>query len=429
MREITWRDGSGEHRAAWPSSSEPPAGPVGEVGDATRAADAVRRARAGEHLLYRGDWNNARQLLAAMARRLAAARPPLTGSLAARWRAHRRWRREDHAVLSRLLVPVAPDLGLPLRRAPDLRAALAPLFEDGPCGGLPALLPLREALGAVGAAEWRRRGVPVPALRGRVHPHHGVFAPVRGDYVALLAAELDARAPDALAGRTAFDLGTGTGVLAILLARHGARVTATDLSPRAVACARENAARLGVGDLVAVACADLFPPGRADLVVANPPWLPGEPETPLDRAVYDAPAGAQGGAEAPGGGFLERFVAGLGDHLAPGGEGWLVLSDLAEILGLRPAGEVERLAALAGLEVAGRRTARASHPRARDPADPLHEARARETVTLYRLRASPAPAGARPPETAIIAGGGGSGSIRRTTSSTGRRGVGRIVPP
>jgi SAM-dependent methyltransferase len=430
MREITWRDASGEHRGAWPSASEPPAGPVGDAGDATRAAEAVRRARAGEHLLYRGDWHNARQLLAAMGRRLAAARPPLTGSLPARWRAYRRWRREDHVVLSRLLVPVEPDLGLPLRRAPDLRSALAPVFEDGPGARLPALLPLREALGAVGAAEWRRRGVPVPALGGRVHPHHGVFAPVRGEYVSLLAAELDARPAGWLAGRTAFDVGTGTGVLAVLVARRGARVTATDLSPRAVSCAAENAARFGVGDRVDALCADLFPPGRADLVVANPPWLPGEPETPLDRAVYDAPAPAGGASEdAPAGGFLERFVAGLAAHLAPGGEGWLVLSDLAEILGLRPPGEVERLAAAAGLEVAGRRAAGASHPRAADPDDPLHEARSRETVTLYRLVPASPVADARPPARASSAAGGGSASIRRTTSSTGRRGVGRSVPP
>jgi len=409
MRAVTWRDGSGEHLAAWPSASDPPAGPVGEAGDATRAAEALRRARAGEHLLYRGDWHNARQLLAAMARRLSASRPPLTGTLPARWRAWRRWRREDHQVLSRLLVPVEPDRTVPLRRAPDLRAALAPLLEDGPEGALPALVPLREVVGAVGAAEWRRRGVPVPALGARVHPHHGVFAPVRGETAALVARALDALGPGALAGRTAFDVGTGTGVLAILLARHGARVLATDLSPRAVACARENAGRLGVAARVEVSCADLFPPGRADLVVANPPWLPGEPETPLDLAVYDA----------PGGGFLERFVAGLPGHLAPGGEGWLVLSDLAEHLGLRPAGEVARLAAAAGLEADALATARPSHPRARDASDPLHEARTREAVTLYRLR----PAGAS------SAGGGGIGSSRRRTSSTGRRGVGRPSPP
>jgi prophage antirepressor-like protein len=88
----------------------------------------------------------------------------------------------------------------------------------------------------------------------------------------------------------------------------------------------------------------------------------------------------------PGGGFLDRFLTGLRDHLAPGGEGWLVLSDLAEVLELRAPGAVEAAAAAAGLSVSALRSARPSHPRAADAGDPLHEARARETVTLYRLR-------------------------------------------
>jgi len=374
MRAVTWRDGSGEHRAAWPSASDPPAGPVGEAGDATRAAEALRRARAGEHLLYRGDWHNARQLLAAMARRLAASRPPLTGTLPARWRAWRRWRREDHEVLSRLLVPVEPDRTVPLRRAPDLRAALAPLLEGGPEGALPALVPLREVIGAVGAAEWRRRGVPVPALGARVHPHHGVFAPVRGEYADLVGAALAGRD---LTGKVAFDVGTGTGVLAFLAARRGARVVATDSEPRAVACARENAERLGLAGRVEVREADLFPDGRADLVLCNPPWIPADAHTPLERAVYD-----------PGGRFLSGFLAGLRDHLAPEGEALLVLSDLAERLGLREPGALEAAFASAGLRRLEVRSAPAAHPRSKDPEDPLHEARAGEVTHLHVLRAA-----------------------------------------
>lgn len=372
MAAIGWRDADGvEHRAAWPSATPPPTAAPVLVGDVTRAAEALRRARAGEHLLYLGDYHNARQLLAAMGRRLARGRRDPAGSLLDRWRAVRAARREDHDVLSRLLVPVDADLRVSLRRAPDVRDAL--LHASGALRG-PSLWPLREVLGAIGSQEWHRRGVAVPALGGRVHPLHGVFAPVRGEHVALVAAELENRP---LAGKTAFDVGTGTGVLAILLARAGARVFATDTSPAAVASAREEVARFGLAGRVEVLEADLFPPGRADLVLANPPWLPGEPETPLDRAVYD-----------PGGDFLRRFLRGLGEHLAPGGEAWLVLSDLAEVLGLRPAGHLGAAFAEAGLAVAGQRSARPSHPRARNRLDPLCEARAAETVTLYRLTAS-----------------------------------------
>jgi len=370
MGEIIWRDASGsEHRAAWVSEVGPPSRSPELVGDATKAADALRRARAERFLVYQGDYHNARQLLAAMGRRLARARPAPSGSLSERWRAVRAARREEHEVLSRLLVPVDEELGLPLGRAPDLRAALTHALGGAP--GRAFLLPLREVLGAVGSLEWRRRGVEVPALGGRVHPRHGVFAPVRGEHVSLVAEELAALP---LAGKVAFDVGTGTGVLAILLARHGARVVATDLSPAAVLSAREDVALFGVAETVEVLELDLFPPGRADLVVANPPWVPGEPETPLDRAIYD-----------PGGAFLRRLLEGLGDHLTEGGEGWLVISDLAELVGLRPPGFLERAASEAGLAIAGLRSTHPTHRRSQDQEDPLSEARTRETVTLYRL--------------------------------------------
>ena len=351
---------------------------TGTAGDETTAAEALARARRGEQLVYAdGDYQNARQLLAALGRRLGRGGRPRAGkrraqaALAEAFEEERRSRETEHTVLGRLLVPLDPGEGgwvVPLRRAPDVREACAEAL--GPPGPA-ALIALRDLLGVVGAHEWRRRGVEVPALGARVHPHHGVYAPVRGEYVDLVA---EAAAAWPVAGKVAFDVGTGTGVLAFVLARAGARVVATDLEPRAVACARENAGRLGLERAVEVVAADLFPEGRADVVVFNPPWVPAPARSALERAIYD-----------PGGRLLERFVLGLPAHLAPGGEGWLVLSDLAERLGLRPEGHVEALAARAGLRVAAVRTRRPSHPRAADAADPLHEARAAEVTRLFRL--------------------------------------------
>ncbi|MFG3437348.1 methyltransferase [Nonomuraea sp. NPDC047897] len=210
----------------------------------------------------------------------------------------------------------------------------------------------------------------VPALGARVHPHYGVFSPVRGEYVDLVAkAPLPARS-------RAFDIGTGTGVLAAVLARRGVeRLVATDRDPRAVACARDNIERLGLAGRVDVLPADLFPAGRAPLVVCNPPWIPATPVSPVDHAVYD-----------PGCRMLRGFLYGLAGHLEPGGEGWLILSDLGERLGLRTR---ERLLAdigAAGLRVVGRLDTRPRHPRATDPRDPLHAARAAEVTSLWRLR-------------------------------------------
>ena len=120
--------------------------------------------------------------------------------------------------------------------------------------------------------------------------------------------------------------------------------------------------------------ADLFPPGQAPLVVCNPPWVPGRPSSPIEHAVYDE-----------GSRMLRGFLAGLPAHLAPQGEGWLILSDLAEHLGLRSRAELLEWIAAAGLEVLGRSEARPRHPKAADPDDPLHVARSREVTALWRL--------------------------------------------
>jgi len=311
-----------------------------------------------------------------MGRRLGqrSAHPPGAGGLRQAFQEERRRHRAEHEALSRLAVPVEAGPAGPrvaLKNAPDVAAALTEAL--GQPLPLPGALPLRDLLGMIGAHEWRSKGVEVPSLGAHLRTRWGVFAPVRGEHVELTA-EAARRWP--VAGKRALDVGTGTGVLALLLARAGARVTATDLSPAAVECARENAVRLGLADRIEVVEADLYPEGRFDLVVCNPPWLPHEAVTPLDRAVYD-----------PGGRFLARFLDGLAAHLAPGGEGWLILSDLAERLGLRAEGELERQLAGAGLEVAGGIEAAPRHPRSRDPDDPLHEARSQEVTALRRLRA------------------------------------------
>nr|MDP9124682.1 methyltransferase [Pseudomonadota bacterium] len=75
-------------------------------------------------------------------------------------------------------------------------------------------------------------------------------------------------------------------------------------------------------------------------------------------------------------------------HLTPAGEGWLVMSDLAEHLGLRTRDEMLKWIADAGLRVVARHDTRPTHPKAGDPADPLFAARSREVTSLWRLGAA-----------------------------------------
>ncbi|MGH3390822.1 MAG: methyltransferase [Actinomadura sp.] len=369
MPEIRWTEDGAVRSARWRSESgaAPPARVV--IADDRVSADAAYHlACQGTAMLWRGDFQGARQLLGAMARRIERRSRRPAPTLAQAFHLHRQARAQQAGVLGRLLVPLDQDHTVPLRRAPDVRLACAQVY--GPPGPEPSVVSLRELLGIVGAHQWRERGVEIPALGARIHPHYGVFSPVRGEYVDLVAeAPLPARS-------RAFDIGTGTGVLAAVLARRGVeRLVATDQDPRAVACARDNLDRLGLAGRVEVVGADLFPPGRAPLIVCNPPWLPAKPAAPLDHAVYD-----------PGGRMLRGFLTGLAGHLEPGGEGWLVLSDLAEHLTLRTRGELLDAFADAGLRVEDRLETRPRHPRARDESDPLHAARAAEVTSLWRLR-------------------------------------------
>jgi methylase of polypeptide subunit release factors len=365
LPELIWTEGEAEHRALWRSESAPVPRRIALADDGTRADAAFRQCAEGTSLLYRGDYHNARQLLSAMGRRVKP--PKLTGDLLRDFHLHRQAQGRDAQILGRLLICIDSQCAIPMRRAPDVQAALAEAWEPV---AAEQVTPLRELLGVIGAHEWRRRGVEVSALGARVHPHYGVFAPVRGEYVQLVA---DAPLKKV---RRAFDIGTGTGVLALVLARRGIpEVVATDLDARALASARENIQRLGE-KRIAVLEADLWPPGLAELIVCNPPWLPGRPTSRLEHAIYD-----------PESIFLKRFIQELPAHLAPGGEGWLVISDLAERLGLRSPTMLAELFSAAGLVVIETLEARPTHARTRDTEDPLHAARSAEVTRLFRLRA------------------------------------------
>lgn len=370
---IHWNEDGEARSARWRSESgHPPPRRVVIADDRVTADAAFRLACEGTAMLWRGDFQNARQLLQALARRVE--RKPRKASPAAAtapvdaFNQHRQAQSRRARILAMLLLPLEADYSVPLRRAPDLRQACLEAY--GP-GDTPSVVSLRELLGLIGAHEWRRKGVAVAALGDRIHPHYGVFAPIRGEYVGLVATT------PLSATTLAFDIGTGTGVLATLLARRGiARVVATDQDPRALACARENIARLGYAGQVEIIQADLFPPGRAPLVVCNPPWLPARPSSPIECAVYD-----------PESRMLLGFINGLAAHLTPQGEGWLILSDLAEHLGLRSRAELLAAFDAAGLKVLGRVDVRPEHPRAADASDPLHAARAAEVTSLWRLAA------------------------------------------
>jgi SAM-dependent methyltransferase len=368
---LEWSENGQTRRARWRSEAGLAAPQTLEVVDDRLSADAAFAALTDGHaLLWRGDWMNARQLMQALTHRVdrhIAATADNTSSPALAFARHRERQGRRAALLARLLVPLGPDYKLPLRRAQDVRPACREAW--GKPDGSNSVVALRELLAVISAHEWRKKGVPVAAAGGRIHPHYGVFSPVRGEYVDLVA-----QAPLPPGCDLAFDIGTGSGVLAAVLARRGLAVIATDTAARALACAAENAEKLGLAEKISIVEADLFPEGRAPLVVCNPPWLPAQPSSPIEFAVYD-----------PDSRMLRGFLGGLKDHLAPGGEGWLIISDIAEHLGLRSRQLLLDWIAGAGLHVLDRLDTRPQHGKAADRSDPLHAARAAEITSLWRL--------------------------------------------
>ena len=392
---ISWEEGDVTYACRWRSEKGAPPPKKLIIADDTLTADeAYRVACEGTGIIWRGDYQNAKQLLQAMSRR--ADKPskksirnqkstkkqqegliPLAKPMSEIFHKHRLTQSQRSRTLGMLLIQVNPDHSIPLRRAQDVSQACLAVYGEVT---EPYVMSLRDLLGFIGSLEWRKNGMALDAIKdlgdGRIHPHYGVFAPVRSEYIGLLE---KAPFPELLSKQSvAFDIGTGTGVLAAVLAKRGIqKIIATDQDERAIECAAENIEGLGIGKQVKLAQTNLFPDSQAALIVCNPPWVPARPSSPIEYAVYD-----------PDSQMLKGFLNGLKEHLLPGGEGWLILSDLAEHLGLRTRAELLAWIEAAGLKILGRNDVRPTHAKALDKEDPLYRARAAEVTSLWRLGAA-----------------------------------------
>jgi len=119
-------------------------------------------------------------------------------------------------------------------------------------------------------------------------------------------------------GKRVLEMGCGTGIVALHCALAGVEVTAVDINPYAVSCAKENAERNCLE--MEVIHSDLFldVEGRFDLIVFNPPYLPGDDKGYVEQSW----AGGEGGIQ-----VLERFLTEAPEHLARDGEILVLLSD------------------------------------------------------------------------------------------------------
>jgi 16S rRNA G1207 methylase RsmC len=415
LTSVSWLHNDALQTANWRSYVESPVPKKIQCIDDTVTADtAFSLASEGIALIWTGDFQNARQLLQAMTRRIERVQSqPKTLTRKHRKSVqyqttlanispkdtfnHYRLAQSQRArTLNKLLIVLDIDYAIHLRRAPDWREACTQVYGESNFNHSKILVSLRELLGIVSAYEWRKKGVFIPQLSQvsnthqlknhqlknnqltpaitNICPYYGVFAPTRQEYLDLM---IKVSLPSTV--NLAFDIGTGTGILAILLAQRGVpRVIATDTNVNAIQCAYENFVRLGYDSPIDVINADMFPClevyGQADLIVCNPPWLPARPNSVLEQAIYD-----------PDSRMVWTFLNGLVRHLKPQGQAWLIMSNLAEHLGLREHDELASWIANAGLVVRDKMNTYPIHSKSLKAQDNLYFARSQEVTSLWVL--------------------------------------------
>ena len=366
---VTWQDDTETRTAVWQSEAgSPPPQTIIAADDTTTADAAYWRACAGTAMVYQGDFQNAKQLLQAITRRVDRKPVKTTDTMLEAFHQHRARQIGRANITNKILIELHNGQ-CHLSRTPDLQEAVEAALGEAPPASL--VLSLRETLGVIGANEWRKKGVYIEALKANVHVNYGVYSPVRGEYLDLIT-QSKLSSP-----QMAWDIGTGTGVIAaVLVARGVQQVIATDSSSRALRCAAENIQRLQMQSNISMVETSLFPEGKADLIICNPPWVPAKANTPIEHAVYD-----------PKSQMLRAFLNGVKARLNEDGEAWLVMSNLAENIGLRKPDDVLSWITQAGLSVIEKAETTPKHAKATDQSDPLYEARSREVTSLYRLKA------------------------------------------
>ncbi|MGD8505056.1 MAG: class I SAM-dependent methyltransferase [Candidatus Bathyarchaeota archaeon] len=140
----------------------------------------------------------------------------------------------------------------------------------------------------------------------------------------LLAENLKVNADDVV-----LDMGTGCGILGILVANRAKKVTAVDSNPHAVRYAKLNAKANKIEDKVDIRRGDLFQPVKQDelftLILFNAPYLPlspSEEKTWIGRAWAGGPKGRQ---------LIDRFIADVSRYLSENGRILLIQSSLSDV--------------------------------------------------------------------------------------------------
>lgn len=270
-------------------------------------AQAVAWLRAGRSLLVADRFGTGLDILALLRAQLGEPGED------AGYVAKRAFRDAFQAASKHLLAPIENrKVALPDAPRAGFLAELYPDHAD-------FALPVEDARVLSSAWDWYEQGVHFPVLGYRLHPFYGTYIPARMEHLELFGTWL---AKYTGARNRAIDVGTGSGVLALQMAKAGFRhVLATDINPNAIESVARQLRRLPKTPPVELQHADLLGEDRGplDLIVSNPPWMKGEVGRTLDLAMYFQD------------GFFERFYEQALQRLAPGGRVVFVFSNIIEL--------------------------------------------------------------------------------------------------
>jgi len=268
--------------------------------------DIASRLMAGETLLLQRHYAQGVRTLAALRSAICTPRSDFAKRTAEG--------RQFDDVAQRLLVSVS-DHRVKLTDVPVI-GFLPELYPETP----DFFMPLVWVQALHGAWDRYQAGLHFPVLGRRLHPHYGVYAPTRMTHLELFATWLS-RAE--FAKGLAVDVGTGCGVLALMLSRRGfERVVATDVNPNALVGLERDLKRRPSPAQFTLKHGDLLcdQEGPVDLVVFNPPWTQGEVRSTIDQALlYEA-------------GLFERFFDQCANCLGPDGRVAIIFSTISRLV-------------------------------------------------------------------------------------------------
>ncbi|MEE2960669.1 MAG: methyltransferase [Myxococcota bacterium] len=264
--------------------------PVKRITDRAWAVEALLE---GEYLLVDDFYSTGLDILAALKNRLKKVQKGLS------YQGERAFRSQYQEVSQRLLVCIE-NRKLALSKAPTIGwiERLYPELTD-------FLLPFPQVQGLNSSWQWYCNGIQLPILQDPIHPYFGTYFPTRFDHLDLFSHWLKQyRGPR----KTAVDVGTGCGVLALHLLQQGFETAyATDINPNAILSVEGERSTRKLEARLSLENVDLMGryEGTTDLIIFNPPWLPGPTHSQLDKAIYYDEA------------LFERFFTAARKHLTP----------------------------------------------------------------------------------------------------------------